>query len=259
MTGLFENELAVLRAAVVQCVPNPAATVSLALDALLAGQDCPAHAATAAAIAPGHPGAPMLGAALELMNISLHRLHEGLDRPSRESFCLSVAGDILVGDFLSSTAFRLLVQVDSFPIIRMVSEAIQKACENEILTLGEAGRGHVGELASVPMIVRRTSTLGAAAGETAAQLAGHGQSIGRLAGQFGHSVAMAAYWIAQARFETCTVKIATCRLLAIETLENAEKAASEWAHHTGNRHASMLCKRLRHGCTSVTHTLTSGD
>jgi hypothetical protein len=57
----------------------------------------------------------------------------------RKDFCMNKGGDILAGDYLSSVAFRLLVQVDSLPM-GMVSEAIQKACENEILLLGEAIR-----------------------------------------------------------------------------------------------------------------------
>ena len=50
----------------------------------------------------------------------------------------------------------------------MVSEAIQKACENEILLLGEAMGGQGGYWALAPVIVRPTSSLGGAAGATAA-------------------------------------------------------------------------------------------
>jgi octaprenyl-diphosphate synthase len=248
ISELFEDELAVLRTTVAQCVPNPAITVRLALAALLAGQDRPAHAATVAAIAPGRPAAPMLGAALELMNISLHRLHEGLDRPSREDFCLSMGGDILAGDYLSSVAFRLLVQVDSLPIMGMVSEAIQKACENEIRLLGEATgeQGEQGEYAALaPMIVRRTSTLGGAAGATAALLAGHDECTRDAARRFGHLVAVATHWVKQLRTDTCPEKIALCRIFVKESLAGAEHAAQAYIHCSGNELPLVVCERLR--------------
>jgi hypothetical protein len=242
---LFEDELAVLRATVAQCVPNPAITVSLALAALLAGQDRPAHAATVTAIAPGHPSGPMLGAALELMNLSLHKLHEGLDRSPREDFCLNKGGDILAGDYLSSVAFRLLVQVDSLPIMGMVSEAIQRACENEIRLLGEAKDEEGGYAALAPLIVRRTSALGGAAGATAALLAGHDECIRDAARRFGHSVAIAAYWVRQLRIGTCPELIALCRIFVRQSLADAERAAQEFVRSTGNALPLMVCERIR--------------
>lgn len=242
---LFEDELAVLRTTVAQCVPNPAITIRLALAALLAGQDRPAHAATVAAIAPGHPAAPMLGAALELMNISLHKLHEGLDRPAREDFCLNKGGDILAGDYLSSVAFRLLVEVDSLPIMGMVSEAIQKACENEIRLLGEAMSEQGGYAALAPMIVQRTSALGGAAGATAALLAGHDECTRDAASRFGHSVAIAAHWARQLRIDTCPEQIALCRIFIRGPLADAEHAAQGIAHSTGNQLPLMVCDRIR--------------
>jgi hypothetical protein len=246
MTALFEPELAMLRVTVYQCIPEPPPTVRLALNALLAGEDCPAHAATVAAIAPGLAGASLLGAALELMNISLHRLHEGLDRSPRTSFCLSAAGDILVGDLLSSAAFRLLVQVDSMPIMRMVSAAIQKACEIEVLALQEATAEYP-PFAVVSVVVRRTSALGAAAGETAALLAGYDAAVGKLAGQFGHALATTVYWTAQARIETCPEQIEVYRELARESLTGAEDAAARFAQRTGGRDALLLSERFRRG------------
>jgi hypothetical protein len=94
-------------------------------------------------------------------------------------------GDILAGDYLSSVAFRLLVQVNSLPIMGMVSEAIQKACENEILLLGEPIREQGEYSAVAPMIVRRTSALGGAAGATAALLAGPDECTRDAARRFG--------------------------------------------------------------------------
>jgi hypothetical protein len=138
----------------------------------------------------------------------------------------------------------MLVQVDSLPIMGMVSEAIQKACENEILLLGEAIREQGGYSAVAPMIVRRTSALGGAAGATAALLAGHDGSTRDAARRFGHSVAIAAYWVRQLRIDTCPEQIALCRIFIRAPLADAEHAAQRIAHSTGNQLPLMVCDRI---------------
>jgi hypothetical protein len=163
----------------------------------------------------------------------------------REDFCLNKGGDILAGDYLSSVAFRLLVQVNSLPIMGMVSEAIQKACENDILLLGEPIREQ-GEYAAVAqMIARRTSALGGAAGATAALLAGHDECSRDAARRFGHSVAIAAYWAKQLRTDTCPEQIALCRIFIRASLADAEHAAQGLAHSSRNQLPPMVCERIR--------------
>lgn len=241
----FEEEAGALATTVRRYFPDPPLTIRLALSALLSGQNNPARAATVNAIAPGHSASPVLGAALELMNTSLHTLHEGLDRPSRQHFCLNTAGDILSGDYLSSAAFRLLVQVDSLPVMDIVSKAIQRACEIEIARLDNAG----GKQASHPTlglsVYQSAASLGGAAGATAALLAGHEKCAGDQASQFGRFFAIAVDWTNRMRRDACPEQSKICRSLAIEALNEAESAAIAFAGRTRNQLPVTLCQRFR--------------
>jgi hypothetical protein len=100
-----------------------------------------------------------------------------------------------------------------------------------------------GYAAVAPMIVRRTSALGGAAGATAALLAGHDECTRDAATRFGHSVAIAAYWTTQ--LHTCPEQIALCRIFIRESLADATHAAQGFVRRTGNALPLMVCERIR--------------
>jgi hypothetical protein len=105
--------------------------VSYATEALLRDDHPLARAAAVFAIT-GHPNSEQLASALELINLSIHRLHSNLDEDPKGGIGFGCAGNILLGDYLSSAAFQLLVRCDSLEVMHLVSEASERACEAEL-------------------------------------------------------------------------------------------------------------------------------
>jgi hypothetical protein len=209
-------------------------------------RDVPVLAATVNAIADSHAAAPMLGAALELMNASLHKLHSGCGKPGRHSYCVNLAGDILAGDYLSAGALRLLLKVDNLPVMQLVAEAVQSACDGEMFMLdgpfaGQEVRAAMGEVGW-----HRSAPLGGAAGAAAALLAGCGKDAVGEAQRIGYCTAVATYWSKQWRVEIDPQAVAIGRSLACESIEEAKVAASRFHALTGNEAPARLCASLRH-------------
>ncbi|GIK85371.1 MAG: octaprenyl diphosphate synthase [Betaproteobacteria bacterium] len=77
---------------------------------------------------------------------------------------------VLVGDFLHSRAFQLLVGVGRAPVLRIVSDATNVIAEGEVLQLMSSGRANVDESAYLEVIQRKTAKLFEAAARLGAVL-----------------------------------------------------------------------------------------
>jgi octaprenyl-diphosphate synthase len=82
------------------------------------------------------------------------------------------AASVLVGDFLYSRAFQLMVAVDNMRVLRILSDATNVIAEGEVLQLLNAGNPEVAESAYLDVIRRKTAKLFEAATQLGAVLAG---------------------------------------------------------------------------------------
>jgi octaprenyl-diphosphate synthase len=82
------------------------------------------------------------------------------------------AASVLVGDFLYSRAFQLMVSVDNMRVLRILSDATNVIAEGEVLQLLNAGNPEVGESAYLDVIRRKTAKLFEAAMQIGAVVAG---------------------------------------------------------------------------------------
>jgi octaprenyl-diphosphate synthase len=81
------------------------------------------------------------------------------------------AASVLVGDFLYSRAFQLMVSVDNMRVLRVLSDATNVIAEGEVLQLLNAGNPDVGETAYLDVIRRKTAKLFEAAAQLGAIVA----------------------------------------------------------------------------------------
>ena len=82
------------------------------------------------------------------------------------------APSVLVGDFLYTRAFQLMVQLGSMPILTHMAETTNIIAEGEILQLTRAGDVNTNEVQYLDVITRKTAILFAAACYGAATLSG---------------------------------------------------------------------------------------
>jgi len=82
------------------------------------------------------------------------------------------ASSVLVGDFLYSRAFQLMVETGSMTILAVLSEATNLIAEGEVRQLANIGNLDIDEAAYRDIIRAKTALLFQAASHTAAELAG---------------------------------------------------------------------------------------
>ncbi|HET8897510.1 MAG TPA: polyprenyl synthetase family protein [Rhodanobacteraceae bacterium] len=82
------------------------------------------------------------------------------------------AASVLVGDFLYSRSFQLMVELDSMPVMRVLADTTNTIAEGEVLQLLNIGNADVDEAAYLTVIERKTAVLFAAATELGGLLAG---------------------------------------------------------------------------------------
>jgi octaprenyl-diphosphate synthase len=80
------------------------------------------------------------------------------------------AASVLVGDFLYSRAFQLMVTVDNLRVLRILSDATNVIAEGEVLQLLNAGNADISEEAYLDVIRRKTAKLFEAAAQLGAVL-----------------------------------------------------------------------------------------
>ena len=87
------------------------------------------------------------------------------------------AASVLVGDFLYSRAFQLIVSVDSMRALHILSDATNVIAEGEVLQLLNSGNPDVEEGAYLDVIRRKTAKLFEASAQLGAMLAGADPAI----------------------------------------------------------------------------------
>ena len=82
------------------------------------------------------------------------------------------AASVLVGDFLYSRSFQLMVELDDMRIMRILADTTNTIAEGEVLQLLNIGNADVSEMAYLAVIERKTAVLFAAATELGGILGG---------------------------------------------------------------------------------------
>ena len=82
------------------------------------------------------------------------------------------AASVLVGDFLYSRSFQLMVELDDMRIMRILADTTNTLAEGEVLQLLNIGNADVDEAAYLAVIERKTAVLFAAATELGGILGG---------------------------------------------------------------------------------------
>jgi octaprenyl-diphosphate synthase len=82
------------------------------------------------------------------------------------------AASVLVGDFLYSRAFQLMVKVENMRVLQILSNATNVIAEGEVLQLMNTGNPDLDEESYLEVIRRKTAKLFEAAGQLGAVLAG---------------------------------------------------------------------------------------
>jgi octaprenyl-diphosphate synthase len=82
------------------------------------------------------------------------------------------AASVLVGDFLYSRSFQLMVELDDMRVMRILADTTNTIAEGEVLQLLNIGNADVSEAAYLAVIERKTAVLFAAATELGGLLGG---------------------------------------------------------------------------------------
>ncbi len=81
------------------------------------------------------------------------------------------AASVLVGDFLYSRAFQMMVAVEKMAVLRILADATNVIAEGEVLQLMNSGNSHIDETAYLEVIQCKTAKLFEAAARIGAVLA----------------------------------------------------------------------------------------
>ena len=87
------------------------------------------------------------------------------------------AASVLVGDFLYSRSFQLMVELDSMPVQKILADTTNRIAEGEVLQLLHVRNPDVDEAAYLRVIERKTAVLFAAATRLGALLAGASEAV----------------------------------------------------------------------------------
>ena len=101
------------------------------------------------------------------------------------------APSVLVGDFLYTRAFLLMVSLENHALLRMMADTTNTSAAGEVLQLIRAGDAATTEAQYFDVIERKTAALFAAACEGAALLAGAGDEIAGRLRDYGHNLGIA--------------------------------------------------------------------
>ena len=101
------------------------------------------------------------------------------------------APSVLVGDFIYSRAFQLMVRMGHLDIMRLMADTTNLVAEGEVLQLENAGKPETTEKAYYEVIKRKTAALFQAATEGAALLSGKDQDGIAACSAYGYHLGMA--------------------------------------------------------------------
>lgn len=101
------------------------------------------------------------------------------------------APSVLVGDFLYTRAFQLMVQLEDMDILTHMAKTTNIIAEGEVLQLTRAGDASIGEAQYLDVITRKTAILFAAACYGAATLSGAEEQTRQALREFGLNLGIA--------------------------------------------------------------------
>jgi octaprenyl-diphosphate synthase len=101
------------------------------------------------------------------------------------------APSVLVGDFLYSRSFQLMVELDSMPVMQVLADATNRIAEGEVLQLLHVGNPDTTESDYLGVIERKTAVLFAAATRLGAMVAGADAATQRACADFGMNLGLA--------------------------------------------------------------------
>lgn len=101
------------------------------------------------------------------------------------------APSVLVGDFLYSRAFQLLVALGNMPLMQLLADTTNTIAEGEVLQLTKAGDPTTTEEAYFQVIENKTAVLFAAATHGAALLGGHPLDTANALSRYGLNLGIA--------------------------------------------------------------------
>jgi octaprenyl-diphosphate synthase len=101
------------------------------------------------------------------------------------------APSVLVGDFLYSRSFQLMVELDSMPVMRVLADTTNRIAEGEVLQLLHVGNPDTSEADYLGVIERKTAVLFSAATRLSALLAGADARAQQALADYGMALGMA--------------------------------------------------------------------
>ncbi len=101
------------------------------------------------------------------------------------------APSVLVGDFLYSRSFQLMVELDSMPVMQVLADTTNQIAEGEVLQLLHVHNPDTDEAAYLRVIERKTAVLFAAATRLGARLAGADAGVQQRLHDYGLNLGLA--------------------------------------------------------------------
>jgi octaprenyl-diphosphate synthase len=101
------------------------------------------------------------------------------------------APSVLVGDFLYSRSFQLMVELDSMQVMQVLADATNRIAEGEVLQLLHVGNPDTSEADYLGVIERKTAVLFGAATRLGAMVAGADLETQRACADFGTNLGLA--------------------------------------------------------------------
>ena len=101
------------------------------------------------------------------------------------------APSVLVGDFLYSRSFQLMVELDSMPVMRVLADTTNQIAEGEVLQLLHVHNPDTDEAAYLRVIERKTAVLFAAATRLGALQAGASEAVQQRLHDYGMNLGLA--------------------------------------------------------------------
>ncbi|MDY0022908.1 polyprenyl synthetase family protein [Arenimonas caeni] len=145
----------------------------------------------------GGPGAHQLAAIIEFIHTST-LLHDDvvdesdLRRGRKTANALwGNAPSVLVGDFLYSRSFQLMVELDSMPVMRILADTTNRIAEGEVLQLLHVHNPDTDEAAYLRVIERKTAVLFAAATRLGGLMAGADEATQQALHDYGLALGLA--------------------------------------------------------------------
>ena len=101
------------------------------------------------------------------------------------------APSVLVGDFLYSRSFQLMVELDSMPVMRVLADTTNQIAEGEVLQLLHVHNPDTDEATYLRVIERKTAVLFAAATRLGALQAGASEAVQQRLHDYGMNLGLA--------------------------------------------------------------------